>query len=44
VNEAKELAKIIGTMIKNKQSNIKEDIPSRTKSALAAQRSRLLLL
>jgi hypothetical protein len=28
VNEAKELAKIIGTMIKNKQSNIKEDSPS----------------
>jgi four helix bundle protein len=28
VNEAKELAKIIGTMIKNKQSTIKEDSPS----------------
>jgi hypothetical protein len=28
VNEAKELAKIIGTMIEKKQSNIKEDSPN----------------
>jgi hypothetical protein len=30
VNEAKELAKIIGTMIKNKQSKIKNDRNLRT--------------